>query len=152
MTKISAAVLTAALTTSALPAHAAPAAGEAAVTRVVHALSVRHDPPSCEILAAELATPGATFAAVAELNGLPWTAMRAARCAARLGPSEPAVARWLVDPARVGLAEMVVAELDVLPEREAEVLARVALAGPLAERLRPALRASARPALRTLAR
>jgi hypothetical protein len=133
-------------------AGAAVAGEPSEAASVEAALRVRHDPPSCEALVAGLRDPAAALAAVVETVELPpWVPLRAARCAARLPSAEPAVRRWVVDAARPGLAEVVVDALRQVEPARAVPLARAALAGPHADRIRERLATSDVPALRALA-
>ena len=94
-------------------------------------LSVRHDPPACETLAA-LGPDDAVREALVEVAETvrlpPWAPMRAAACLVERADQDPealAVARrWVVDPERPGLALVVLGGLDPLPPEEALALAR----------------------------
>jgi hypothetical protein len=153
-------LLAALLFASTTSAHAGPAASvawSAEEQAVGVALSVRHDPPSCEVVRAQLPSPEEGLVRIAEAwQGLPWVAMRAAACAATLPASTPALRRWLVDPALAGLAD---AAIGALTERartatawpvDAE-LARVALTGPHQALARRHFAASGVTALKRLA-
>lgn len=120
--------------------------------RATEALGVRHDPPGCADLARSLRDPAATLAAVVDgVTMPPWVPVRAARCAATLPQADADLRRWVADPARPGLVEIVLDALDgAAPDRVAAV-ARAALAGPHAARTRELLVHSSSAALRALA-
>jgi hypothetical protein len=87
----------------------------------------------------------------------PWAPIRAASCLVTLFPDEETAARvrpWMADPARAGLALVVVGELDVMPTSAAAELARAALASPderQRARVQRRLAKSTRDELRALA-
>ncbi len=117
------------------------------VEAVVRALSVRHDPPSCEALGVSVST----FVYVAEHDlGPPWVGLRAAQCALPAAEAHDAVLRWVTDSRWAGLARLVAISLPSLPTGDAVSVARAALAGPHASLLRPALSRSELGAVRAL--
>ena len=114
-----------------------PTESQAAVHK---ALSVRDPEPECAAVSALTPEPVADLIFVANhADQPPWASTRAARCLA-LGHGEAAKAEllgWMGDPSAKGLALMLLAELDQLPEPLAMELAQAALAGPLADEARP---------------
>jgi hypothetical protein len=127
-------------------------ADEPEVARVVQALAVRHDPPSCATLITSLHDPAGTLTTIVDTVTLPpWVAVRAARCAVGVEAADAAVHRWLRDPEKPGLTEVVVDALPTVPTVRAVALADAALHGPHAERARRRLAVSPTVELRAIA-
>jgi len=99
------------------------------------------------------ADPVATWLYVVETVSMPpYAPMRAGSCLVEdhaADAAEPIVG-WIRDPAKEGLARMVLAKLDRLPEAVAVGVVRAGLDGPLAEDFAEAARNSEQPAVRAL--
>ncbi len=129
----------------------APLDDEAA--RVQSALSVRHDPPGCAALTAELQAPREALVQVVETVTMPaWVPMRAAGCLVELYPEQESerLVAWVTDPEWAGAGRLVLLQLDTMPESVALKVGEASLGGPLAELAAERLDASERPALRAL--
>ena len=121
---------------------------------VLKALSVRDPEPPCAAVAALTPDPAASLERIAETVELPpWAPMRAARClvAEHAEAGEAAFLRWVVDPERAGLGELVLHRTRTLPEPVAAHVLERALLGDLREPALDAISADARATVRTLA-
>jgi len=82
----------------------------------------------------------------------PWVGVRAAQCILQLqGDKEvQRVIGWVQDPAKAGLALLVLGELDMLTEESALQIAQAAMKGPHAARVTPHIHKSVHPQVRAL--
>lgn len=154
-------ILSLSLSLLAAPASAAGTDGTAAWAptpeqeAVYRALSVRHDPPSCEALDAMSSAPVETYLYLVQNAQQPaWVSMRAASCLmnAHTEEARPYLEQWVVDPETRGLAILVIGQLDNLPLELATTLATKALTeGPDPEGMQRRIRRLATPELAALA-
>jgi len=136
------------------PAPAEPRFGDTPDEQSVYrALSARDPAPDCAEIEAGVDRPVPILVRVAEeAEAPPWAPLRAAGCLVqRHGEAaEDHLRDWVVDPARAGLAELVLERVDLLPEPVAVEVVRDALDGPHREAAEAAAAASERPEIRAV--
>lgn len=123
--------------------------------RIYRALSVRDPAPECAEVEAGVTEPVPILVRIAEqAEAPPWAPMRAAGCLLRLHgeAAEDTLRDWVVDPGRQGLAELVLSQIDLLPDPVAVEVVRDALHGPYKAQAEEAAAASERPEIRDLLR
>lgn len=135
---------------------AAPRFGDTRDEQSVHrALSVRDPAPDCAEVLAGVEAPVPVLVRIAEeAEAPPWAPLRAAGCLVRLygEAAEGHLRDWVVDPAREGLAHLVLSQIDLLPEPVAVEVVRDALTGPHRAAAEEAAAASERPDVQALRR
>lgn len=117
------------------------------------ALSVRHFEQGCASLDSLSPTVASDLVWLAENATQPsWVAVRAADCVLERhsAASLDSVRRWMQTPETKGLALVTVQHLDRMDVQQASGLVDAALAGPMADALRPRLAKLERPELRAL--
>jgi hypothetical protein len=127
-------------------AYPSPPAWSADAQRLYERTLVRDPVPSCAVLTADLTEPARALVEVSERAvAPPSSGMRAAACALeRAAEVEPALLRWVGARETLGLALLVLGQLDRLDEALALRLADAALAGPNASEARPRIARSTR--------
>lgn len=129
----------------------APLSDEALL--VHQALTVRHDPPACDVLVAGLTEPRQALIDVVEHTSMPpWAPMRAAACLSDLYAQQESLrlVSWVSEDKWAGLGQMLLGRIDSLPVPVSVEVAKAALTGPVAETATRKLAGSSHAELRAL--
>ena len=158
-----ASTLTLALVLDARAADSAATAGATAVpagwptdpevAAVYRALSVRDPVPSCASVEALASEPTKTLLEIVQVAQMPpWAGIRAANCLVEGHAVElqSTLQAWVADPGTKGLAIVVMGSLDRMPVSVSVPVAQAALAGPMADLLRPKVEVAVAPEVRAL--
>ena len=137
-----------------LPDEAKPAPSVDQLQSVGRMLSVRDPEPDCATMEASIdADPVATWVYVVNTMKVPpYAPMRAAGCLISGHPEAAtgAMQGWMRDPETQGLARLVLANLEKLPEPVAVDVVQAGLVGPLAETVAEAAAESKHTAVKSL--
>lgn len=141
-------------------AHSAPPASPADTWKpsaeedaMYNAFSMRDNTTDCATIEALAKDPVATLISTVEHSAQPpWVAVRATHCLAsrHAAEAQTTLSAWAIDPAKRGLAILILDELNTMPEPIALQLATATLAGPHAADARKRLPKSVHPSVRAL--